>query len=380
MSDLEKQMNDKPSRILYFLANAMYYGGTEAFIMNYYRHIDRSKIVIDFVCQGYDKGVFDDELESYGSVIYHVPFKNKKPIQYSREVKKIIEEGDYKLVQSMMDAMGVWPLMIAKKCGVPFRIAHCLNSEHQTLNRVKLFINDMAKRALLSTANIYWACSKQSGKWLFGERAFNEGRVDVIYNAIEASQDLYDEKNRINIRRKLGLNETDIVIGHVGQFREQKNHRFLMKIFEGINRKHPDYKLVLVGDGPLKKEIEGLVKKKGLDETVIFTGPWKGVGDILSVFDVFLFPSLYEGISIVAIEAQCNGLPCIFSDTNSSETFITQQAMSLGLDEPLGKWVDVVEKAVLKGRVDTEQEIDEAGYNISVEAAKYQNRYQKLLG
>lgn len=360
--------------VLYIVGNTMLRGGTEAFIMNYYRHINHDKIQIDFIYQGDDDGVYDKELLDNGSKIYHVPFKSKSPIRFSMDVKRILKEGNYQVIHSQMDAMGCWPLAIAKNVGVPMRIAHSHNTKHQTNNPIKLMLNDIAKLLLRKYATDYYACGYDAGLFMFGKKLMEQSKVQLIHNAIELDKYAYSDLKRNKIRKEFGI-ENEIVIGHIGQFREQKNHKKIIEIFTEIVKSDNNVKLMLVGDGPLKSNIQSLAKKNSVLDKVIFTGSRNDVSDILNVFDVFLFPSLFEGLGIVAIESQANGLPTVVSDVIPNEAMITDIIMKVDLNADSFVWKNAVYKALKIGRKDERHKLTEAGYDIVTEANKLEERY-----
>ena len=370
-----------PIRILYLLGGSMLYGGTEAFIMNYYRHMDHEKIIIDFVYQGEDDGVYDVELRSYGSKLYHVPLKKNHPIEYSWQIFRILKENQYKVVHAMMDAMSVWPLFIARIVGVPIRIAHSHNTDYQATSRLQISWNYIAKYALRSVANVYWACGVEAGKWLFGEDLYSTGKVKEINNAIDLKKYSYDLTTRHGIRKLLGIDEDAIVIGHVGQFREQKNHKFLIDLFAQYLKKRAmegekkNIYLVLVGNGILEDKMKKIAKEKNVFKNIIFMGARNDVNKVLNIFDVFCFPSLYEGLSVVCIEAQCNGLPCLISKSIAKETIIGKQVVQVNLNAGMDDWIQAMDMVLSRGRTDNKELIQKAGYDISIEAKKLENRY-----
>lgn len=366
-------------RILFFMGETMYYGGTESFIMNYYRHMDHNKIQIDFVYQSNKKGVFDDELISYGSQIYRVQPKFKHPFQYSKQIKDLLLSEKYNIVHSQMDAIGAWPLGIAKYVGVPIRIAHSHSTAHLTNNFIKKCVLNIAKIMLRKTATHFFACSKDAGKFMFGEKLTNAKKVKVIHNGIDLDSYAYSEIKRKNIRYEFGLTN-DLVIGHIGRFREEKNHVKILSIFQEVLKKNTTAKLILVGNGPLERKIRKKVNEMKIENSVIFTGVRNDVCNILNAFDVFLFPSLFEGLSVVAIEAQANGLPCIFSKTLADETIISDLVIQKSLTASDKSWCKAIMKARNMGRKDCHEKLRSAGYDINTEARKLQSIYMKLAG
>lgn len=364
-------------KILYLLSCPMKYGGTETFIINFYRKLNKDIIQIDFVYQGYEKGVYDDELLENGSNIYHVPYKNQNPILYTKKIKEIIMNGNYKIVHSHMDAMGAWPLLIAKIAGVPIRIAHSHNTSHQTNNKIKLFINDLVKIIIRKVSNYYFACSKEAGIWLFGEKLYNQNKIKIIHNAIELDKYSFSDSKRQDIRSQFNITN-QIVIGHVGQFREQKNHKKIIEIFYELLKDNTSYLLMLIGSGPLEDEIKKMVYDLGIQKNVIFVGESRNIFDLLNVFDIFLFPSLFEGLGIVAIEAQANGLPCVFSNQIPQEAIINKNVYIVGLDEDVDCWINALKKAYQSGHNKNLYFLRQAGYDINKETNRLQEIYIDL--
>ena len=363
-------------RVLMILGGPMYYGGTELFLMNYYRHINRNEIQFDFVCPGDEHGVFDDEITKMGGRIFHVPHKLKHPVKYTLGLKKIILDNGYKIIHSQMNAMGCWPLAIAKSVGVPMRIAHSHSTKHQTSNSVKFILNDIAKLLLRKYATDYYACGYDAGVFLFGKKLMVQNKVQIIHNAIELDKYAYSDSKRNKIRKEFGIKD-EIVIGHVGQFHEWKNHKKIIEIFTEIAKADSNVKLMLVGDGPLKSDIQTMAKKNNIRDKVIFTGSRDDVSDILNAFDVFLFPSLFEGLGIVAIESQANGLPTVVSDAVPDEALITDIVIKEALESDACIWKDTLYKALKAGRKNENEKLIEAGYDIVTEAIKLEERYVK---
>ncbi len=361
-------------RVLMVLGGPMSYGGTEFFLMNYYRNINRDRVQFDFACQGDGPGVFDDEITEMGGKIFYLPYKTKHPFKYTSKLKKIMIENNYKAVHSQMDAMGCWPLAVAKSAGITMRIAHSHNTKCQTKNPVKKIMNNFAKIFTRKLATHHFACGYDAGVFLFGRKMMEQHKVQIIHNAIELNKYAFSMKKRERLRRKFGIGK-EIVIGHVGQFREQKNHKKIIEIFTYITKTDSNIKLMLVGDGSLKSEIERIAEENNLKEKIIFTGARNDVSDLLNVFDVFLFPSLFEGLSVVAVEVQANGLPMVISDTIADETIITDTIIKVGLEKDASVWKEAVYKSLKFGRKDEMDKLIEAGYDIMTEASRLEEKY-----
>lgn len=360
-------------KVLYVLDGSMKVGGTEAFIMNYYRNMNHSELIIDFIVPCKEKGIYDDELRKYGSTIYYISDKRKHPILYSMEIGRILKNERYKIVHSHMDAMGVWPLFIAKCKRVKIRIAHSHNTNHQTQSKIHLLVCDFAKFLLRKVATHFCACSKEAAIFLFGK----EKNVKIINNAIDVKKFQFDDIKRERIRESLGV-KNELIIGHVGQFREQKNHRFMLEIFSRLKEEYHNSRLVFVGDGPLEDAIRKEVIKKNLKEDVIFCGARDDVCDLLNAFDVFLFPSLFEGLGIVVIEAQANGLYCVTSSEIPEEACLTDAIKRIELSENCKVWVDEIIKTRQYNRTKYGNMVSEKGYDIRIEAKKMEEFYMGL--
>lgn len=295
-------------------------GGVEAVIMNYYRHIDRSKVQFDFICDEDSTNIPYEEIEKLGGKVILCPPYQKLP-KYLKFLKQLFREKKYCIVHSNINTLSVFPLYAAKKAGVPVRIAH----SHSTSNP-REWKKNLMKNALRpfskKYATDYIACSELAGRYLFGDKAFESGKVKIIRNAIDVEKFKFDPEARKQLRKELGIKSDDFVIGHIGRFVEQKNHRFLIDVFAEVKKQKKNAKLVLAGQGPLREEIEQKVKDLGLEKDVFFLGQRNDTNKLYSVFDVFCLPSLYEGLPVVGVEAQANGVPCAFSNAITKEAIV----------------------------------------------------------
>lgn len=266
-------------------------GGVEAVVMNYYRHLDHSKIQFDFICDDDSTNIPYDEIEKLGGKVILIP-PYQKVFKYQRELRRVLRDGKYKIVHSHINTLSVFPLYAAKKVGVPVRIAH----SHSTTNK-KEWKKNLLKQVLRpfskKYATNYMCCSELAGRWLFGDKAYDEGKVYLLNNAIDLDKFKYDKKIKDKKRKELGIKEDTIVIGHIGRFVAQKNHTFLIDIFNQFHKKEKNSILLLAGQGPLQEEIKNKVRELGLDDSVRFLGQRNDANELYQVFDVFLLPSLY---------------------------------------------------------------------------------------
>lgn len=302
-------------------------GGVEQVVMNYYRHIDRSKVQFDFLVDEDSTLVPREEIESLGGRVFKIP-PYQRVFAYQKTLVKLFREQRWPIVHSHVNALSVFPLRAAKRAGVPVRIAH----SHSTAGKGEPARN-VVKYLLKHFSTVYptdlAACSDHAGRWLFGEKS----SFTIIPNAIELTQFRFDRAARERIRTKLDIPDDAFVIGHVGRFMPQKNHLFLLSVFEKVSRVDSGSILALVGSGPLQGQIRDQVEEMGLHGRVIFLGQLDEVGQVYQAFDLFALPSLYEGLGMVAIEAQASGLPCFVSPNVPNDVDVSSRCLHLPLDE-----------------------------------------------
>ena len=298
-----------PLRILHVVVN-MNRGGAETLIMNLYRNINREKVQFDFLtCK---KGVFDKEIRMLGGRVYRIPYITEVGKRaFSKGISNFLTMHPvYKIIHSHLDKMSGLVLQAAKKAKVPIRIAHSHNTEsegHYLAKLYKWYVGNLVK----NTATHLYACSHAAAKWLFGKQS---EQAYILRNGIETDKFQFSSQIRSTTRHELEIHENTFVIGHVGRFSNQKNHLFLLDIFAGIHKKLPNSLLVLVGDGLNRGKITKRIRELNLQKQVKLLGIREDIPALLQIFDVFVFPSLHEGLPVTLVEAQGAGLPCIISD------------------------------------------------------------------
>lgn len=362
-------------RILYVNGGLMNRGGIESMMMNYYRHFDHKEIQIDFALHDAGgSGYYDEEIESLGGCIFVLPKKSTHPFSYMSRLKAVLRQGDYRVIHTHMDAMGAWVLKAAKECGVPIRIAHSHNTQHLTTNPLKLWLLEKARKNINRYATHRMACSTAAGKWLFDDVPF-----DIVRNAIEVDRFIYDAGVRKDVRKEWSIGDDDFLIGHVGRFDYQKNHKFLIDVFAEIVRQKPKCKLMLVGGGNItQSDCREQVRQLDIENKVIFTNVRNDIFRLYNAFDLFVLPSLFEGLGIVSIEAQVNGCPNILSSTIPDEVNISGKVEFLPLQKDL--WVKMILEMIKdKGvRHGAGFDIHQCGYDIHSEAQLLQQKYIEL--
>ena len=352
-------------------------GGVESVVMNYYRHIDRTKIQFDFLI---DSDFSDDvfrtsplkEAEELGGRVYIIPPYQDLP-RYLSELIKVFRREQYQIAHSHLNTLSVFPLYAAKKAGVPIRIAH----SHSTAVKGE-HVKSMIKYSLRPFAKVfatnYAACSTYAGEWLFGKKALERGEVKIFTNAIDLKQFRYDEKVREETRNELGVQDR-FVIGNVGRFCYQKNQRFSLDVFSEVCKRNPKAVLLFIGDGKDRKIIEEESRKiqKG---QVVFLGSRDDVGRLYPAMDVFLFPTRYEGLGLAAVEAQMCGVKTVVSQAVPSEARISPSTIVMDLCAGASAWADAVTSPCVVEAVP--QEIREE-YDISFQAEEMVDYYERLL-
>lgn len=352
----------KPIRVLQVF-HGMDCGGAENMIMNLYRNIDRSKVQFDFLVHTKKKCFFDDEIKNLGGRIFRVPYYNiKNTIAYKKALRHLYESHpEFKIVHGHLGSCAHIYLNIAKDYGC-YTIAHSHNTLPTDRN-VKNLLYRLFSLRTRKVANYYFACGKQAGLDRFGKKIVSSDRFSVLNNAIDTQKYIYNPETRKKMRLELGL-EDAFVVGHIGRFNYQKNHEYLIDIFEAVLKKDPKAHLLLVGDGDLRLQIENKIKHLGFADKVLFTGVRKDVPDLLQAMDCFVFPSHYEGLPVTVIEAQAASLPCVISNLITSEVNISNRVKYLSIDSDAEAWVDTVINCHKEPRSNAMQIIVDNGYDI----------------
>lgn len=369
--------NNEPIRVAQIMGKWIG-GGVESVVMSYYRHIDRTKIQFDFICDEDSTNIPYEEIEKLGGRVILIP-PYQKLFKYHNKLKKILKDGNYKIVHSHINTLSIFSLFAAKCAGVPVRIAH----SHSTTNKKEKKKN-LLKQALRpfskEFATDYMCCSELAGRWLFGNKEYDKGNVYLLNNAIDLDKFKYDEKIRSEKRKKLNISDDTLVIGHVGRFVEQKNHRFLIDIFNEIHKQNSNSILLLAGQGPLMEEIKSKVESLGLEKFVIFLGQIDDADKLYQAIDIFVLPSLYEGLPVVGVEAQATGLLCELSSNMTKETKILDTTRFISLDKSAKEWASIILDDYSKfKRYDTTADITKSNFNIKKETIKLENKYYKLI-
>lgn len=336
-------------KVLQVLDFINYNSGVSAVVTNYFFQLDPQRVQCDFLLYEMPEDAWMTRLTAAGAKVYATGKPSGRSMaEYERNVKDFFWQHakDYDIVHVHIPNAAFIVLRYAKKYGIKVRILHSHNARGAD-GAVKKIRNYLLNQCGIRYANQYFACSVKAGNYLFGEKRC--GQLVVLPNAIRLERYAFDEKKRKIIRDSLGVKEHELLLGHIGRFAEQKNHEGLLKIFAETRKRGMDTKLVLLGDGELREKTGQLAEELGIKDQVLFAGVVANVPDYLSAMDIFLLPSLYEGLPVVCVEAQAAGLPCLISDQVTREIALTDQVWFLA-NGNLDSWCDRIRKISAEGR------------------------------
>lgn len=372
-------MDTNPIRVLQVVTN-MDMGGLENRIMDIYRNIDKDKVQFDFLVHRNQEGYFDNEIKQLGGNIYRLPPITPITLiwKYKKEAKNFFSEhNDYKIIHAHNNALSMLTLKAAKKVCSPVCIAHSRTSSLK--KELKSIIKFVCKLRIKKYSDYYFACSKDAGRWLFGKKCVESGSFKIINNAIDSKKYIYNEQIRDRVRKSLKINDNELVIGHVGSMRFEKNHKFIIKIFNEVIKKNSKAVLLLIGDGELKGEIIKELTKYKIIENVRIIGISDEVNKYMQAMDVFIFPSHFEGFGTVAVEAQASGLPVIASEGVPKSTKITDLIQYLSLDDDISIWVEKILSINNRNRKNMYDSIRNSGFDIYSVSKEIEQIYINMI-
>ncbi len=353
------------------ILSGMNAGGAETFLMKVYRRLDKDKYQMDFVLNERGKNFYEDEILSLGGKIYKIPCKSESLSEFKKQLTAIIKDNGYKhAFRITSTAMGFMDLKIAKKAGAKICTARSSNSSDG--GGLKAFAAHRLGRILYNKyVDVKFAPSDLAAEYTFGKKAYKNGKVTILNNGVDLSVFHYDKEGGKDIRKEFGISDDKFVVGHIGRLMPQKNHSFLLDIFNEICKEKVNAVLMLVGKGELEQQIKDKISALGLEDKVIFTGVRADIPQMLSAMDVFVFPSFYEGMPNTVIEAQSTGLPCLISDTITKEADITGLVNYLSLNDGAKVWAEKALSIVEKERRDTKADFIKNGYDIESVVKKF---------
>lgn len=348
-------------------------GGVESVVFNYYRAIDKNKFQFDFYYDADSTVEPPKELIDLGARFIKVP-AYQSIFQYMKALHDSFEQNKYQIVHSHINTLSVIPLLVAKKCGVPIRIQH-----NHSVPAGKEYGRNVLKNVLRlfskTFSTQYFACSEEAGRWMFGSKTFDEGKVFIMKNAIDFSRYIISENEKKQVMDKLNL-QNSFIVGHVGRFTFAKNHEFILRIFKSVLELKPNAKLLLVGDGELRKDIEKKITELDLADKVIMVGKVSNPERYYAVMDVLVLPSIFEGLPMTVIEAQASKKHIIISEAVPEEAIISDFCHYESLREAPEIWAE--KTVTCAGQVGNfNRQKDE--YDIKKAAVKLEDKYFKIL-
>ena len=355
----------------------MHSGGKKNLVMEYYRHIDRNKIQFDFICDEDSNAIPTEEIETLGGRVYIVP-KYQNILANIKAIEKICRQNKYKIAHGYNGTMNVFGLYAAWRAGVPVRINESISMAHKSDK--KTVIKSVLKPFSRCFATHFMANGKVCGKWQFG-KLYDEGKVAIFKTVINTDENKFQSEIREKCRKEYDL-EDNLVIGHIGRLTVQKNSLFIIDIFAEILKIEKSAKLLLVGDGDLREKVLKKIDDLGIRENVLYLGRREDIKQFYNAMDGFLLPSLYEGLPVVGVEAECCGLPMFFSTEIPEESSpCADLGVFVSLEKSAPEWAKVVlEKVKQTERKDHSTEVKNASFDSVTEVGKLLGYYEKLIG
>lgn len=344
------------------------YAGVEAVVMNYYRNIDITKVQFDFITCSAVRERYDEEIINRGGKIYRLPSRSRKPLEYMRALKMLLQQESYQIIHIHQNSASMtMDALVAKLCGIPNIIGHSHNTSCNVLYQhycFKPFVNHVVTHRM--------ACSKEAGKWVFGNRA----DILILNNAVDTEKFLFDKKIRTEYREKLGITDK-YVLGFVGRLHEQKNVMRLLRIFKELYKHNSDFHLLIVGDGELRSQMEQYIEENQLSKAIDLLGRRDDVSSLMMAMDVFILPSLYEGMPVVMVEAQATGLSCVKSERVPAPNILGNM-ISIDLEKSDEYWGEQILNVNPIERESAKEYVQAMGYDLKIEAKKLEDFYLGL--
>lgn len=361
-----------------YILGKLHSGGKKNLVMEYFRHINRDEVRIDFICDSDSNSIPEDEVKQLGGKVFRITpyehiFKNM------REMRKIFEEEKYDVVHAWNSMMNVFPMIIARNTGVKVRISESLSmaNKHESKTFIKYALRPFSNVA----ANYYMACGEDCGVFQFGRKALEQGKISIFKTVINVKENAYNQELRVATRNKFKWDDK-VVYGFIGRFVPQKNPLFIIDIFNEIQKIQDNAHLVLIGFGDLEKKMSERISMYGIENKVENLGRREDIKQFYNAFDAFLLPSLYEGLPVVGLEAQSGGLPIFFSTEITPEAKACEMAHFIPLSTPASEWAKKIIGVVSQNIPKRKSYVDEviaAGFDSDSESKRLQKFYMDAI-
>ncbi len=357
-----------------YVLGKVHSGGKKNLVLEYYRHVDHSKIRIDFICDSDSNSIPEKEVMSLGGKVYKItPYQNI--VGNMRDMMRIFKEEKYDVVHAWNSMMNLFPMILAKRAGIKVRISESLSMANK--HELKTYIKYALRPFSSVDVNYYMSCGIDCGIFQFGKKAYNDGKIAIFKTVINASNHSYKPELRQATRDKFGWN-SNVVYGFIGRYMPQKNPLFIIDIFNDIQKRQENAKLVLIGFGGLEDEMMKRVVEYGIKDKVENLGRREDIKQFYNAFDAFLLPSLYEGLPVVGLESQSCGLPIFFSTEITPEAAACEMAHYISLEESASVWAEKIISTVEKNiplRCSHTEDIVNAKFDSHSESARMQQYY-----
>lgn len=352
-------------------------GGVAKLLYDYYRNMDHNEVRFDFMIYNfYDEGIYEKPLREMGCTIYKLPAYSQNPKECHEMQEKIIANGKYDVIHTHFGIGGFRVLKIAKQYGIPKRIVHShiafepYSLKTRAANIIKRFLNKHYATELM-------ACGNDAGAFMWGNTEVKYNKVHIMKNAIDTQKFQFNDQVRLQKRNELGINDK-FVVGIVGRLSEQKNYPFLFRVYEELLKMRNDVILLVIGRGLEEQEIKALADSMGISDKIMFLGIRDDVPELLNALDIFVLPSLYEGLPVVLVEAQANGLTEIVADTITKEMDITDLIQFLPINNTEKQWAEAINgcKENISKRAEYAKIVADSGYDIRTASKEMENFYK----
>ena len=350
-------------------------GGKKTLAMEYFRHIDQREIQFHFVCDADSQAVPEDEIQERGGKVHYItPYQNI--FKNMRDIQCLCTEEHFDVIHAYNSTMNMFPMLAGKLAGVPVRISESLSMAHE--KEAKTYVKRFLRPTSKMFATHLMACGEDCGRWQFGDKLFERGEVEVFKTAINSEANAFDPDLREKTRKAYGL-KGKMVVGYIGRFVSQKNPFFLLEVFKELRLIKPEAVLLLIGDGPLRNEMLAYIEREDIAESVVYLGRREDIVQFYQAMDCFLLPSLYEGLPVVGLEAQCSGLPVLFSSEITREVAFAPVVSFHDLKDTPSVWAEEIVSTLKNAPIRSShvQQCIDCGFDSKAEGLRLAKYYEE---